>query len=140
MDLREDWIPVAQYPGQERHQHYFPRSAERTGPTDTVDCSNCFRSISPLFSTSSLWNAASINFIHSCSEILPFLSVSMRTSNCLTSSSPSASLSCGLGTAAFCATTVPNMAQVAMNTAMTMITDMIFVRLNMIDLLRYSSF
>ena len=34
----------------------------------------------------------------------------------------------------------PSMAQVAMNTAMTVIIDMIFVRLNTIDLLRYSSF
>jgi len=39
--------------------------------------------------------------IYSFLEILPFLSVSMRSSNCLTSSSPSAHLSCGFDTAAF---------------------------------------
>jgi hypothetical protein len=66
----------------------------------------------PLFlSLSNLSNSASINFMCSCLEILPFLSVSMRSNSCLTSSCPSASLCCDLG-AEFCAVAVPGTAPV----------------------------
>jgi hypothetical protein len=57
------------------------------------DCASSLASSSPVLSFSSLSNSAFMNFIHSSLEILPLLSVSMRRSNCLTSPSPSASLS-----------------------------------------------
>jgi len=65
----------------------------------------------PLLSLSSRSNSASMNFIHSRLEILPLLSVSISSSNCLTSSSPRASLSAGFGTDCFCATALPGRRQ-----------------------------
>ena len=49
----------------------------------------------PHFPTLTGWltrnfDSASINFIHSCGEILPFSSISIRSSSCLTSPSPGA--------------------------------------------------
>ena len=48
------------------------------------DCIISLTSNSPLLSLSRLSNPASIKFIHSCFEILPFLSASIRSNNCLT--------------------------------------------------------
>jgi hypothetical protein len=86
----------------------------------------------PFLAVSSLSNSTSINFIHSCLKILPFLSVSIRSSNCLTSSSPRLTFSCGYGTVAFCATAVPSMAQVAADTTIAAMTNPMLVRFNMI--------
>jgi hypothetical protein len=70
-----------------------------------------------------------MKFIHSCLE---FLSVSIKSSNCLTSPSPSANLSGGFGTAAFYARAVPSMAPDATINAMTTMTHTTFVRLNIV--------
>jgi hypothetical protein len=65
------------------------------------DYASSLTSSSPFLSLSSLSNSASINVIHSCLEILPLLSVSISSSNCLTSGSPRASLSVGFGVCRF---------------------------------------
>src|SRR5208282_4325215 len=113
-----------------RDRRHLPTLAKRL--TDTCDCASSLASSSPVLSLSSLPNSASMYFIHSCLEILPFLSVSMRRSNCLTSANPSATLSCGFGTESFCAAAVPSIAQIATDTAITMMTHGAFVRFNII--------
>src|ERR1022692_3397385 len=61
------------------------------------DSFNSLTSSSPLLSLSSLLNSAFMNLINSCSDTFPFLSWSMRSTSCLTSSSLKAILSCGGG-------------------------------------------
>src|ERR1035438_2681189 len=82
--------------------HYLPTSEGRTC-SNTVDCSSPFGSISPFFPASSLSNSASMNFIHSCLEVLPFLSVSIKASSSFTFLVAIAALSGCFGTDAFCA-------------------------------------
>src|ERR1700680_4322846 len=67
-----------------------------------LNCSSSLRSRSPVLSVSSLSNSADIKVIHSCLEILPFLSVSIRKNKKLTSSSLSPCLSPGAAAALFC--------------------------------------
>jgi hypothetical protein len=71
-------------------------------PLTLTDCRNCLGSSSPFLSLSNLSNSSPINLIHSCLEILPFLSGSIRSNRSLTASSPSASVSCGLWHICFC--------------------------------------
>src|SRR5580658_888334 len=113
-----------------RELGHFPTLVEWL--TRNLDCVSSLTSNSPFLLLSSLSNSASINFIHSCLEILPFFSVSISSSNCLTSSSPSATLSCGFGVDAFCATPVRSMPPVRANIATNTIIWMTFVRLDMI--------
>lgn len=82
------------------HAVYLPRF---TGwLTRNFDWISSLTSNCPFLSLSNVSNSASINLIHCCLGILRFWSVSIRSSNYLTSFSPSASLSCFFGTAAFC--------------------------------------
>src|ERR1700722_14467152 len=104
---------------------YFPTALEWLARN--FDCVSSFGSSSPFLFLSSLSNSASIKFMYSCLEILPFLLVSIRSSSCFTSFSPSASLSWGFGTDCFCAFAVPDKTCIA--SAKTKITHTLCVRI-----------
>jgi hypothetical protein len=76
----------------------------------------------PVLPRSSLSNPASMNLSHSCLEILPLLSVSMRISFCFASSALSICLSTGFGSICPPSAAFPRIAQVAARTAMANIT------------------
>src|ERR1700737_1615063 len=69
-----------------------------------------------------------MNLIHASLEIFPFLSGSIRSKRSLAAFSPSASVSCGLGTLAFpCAKTTSGIGQGKTNIAMTNAADKILL-------------
>jgi hypothetical protein len=80
--------------------------------TESFVWNNSFRSSSPFPSLSNLLNSASMKFIHSCFDILPFLSVSSSSSSSLTFSFARANLSGGFGS-----TSVTAIAPVALSSA-----------------------
>lgn len=109
--------------GGETHRASKGGSGPLSLPTETYFCTaleddpgrrlwisdlvSSLTSSSPSLFLSSLLNSASINVMNSCLEILPFLSVSIKSNSCLTSASPSATLSGDFGADAFCATIPP---------------------------------
>src|ERR1700728_994909 len=80
--------------------------------TESFVWNNSFRSSSPFPSLSNLLNSAFMKFIHSCFDILPFLSVSSRSRSSLTFSFARANLSGGFGS-----TSVAAIAPVALSSA-----------------------
>lgn len=108
--IRRHQFRIAHDPGGTNQRHrrrHLPTLVK--GLTRNLDSPSSLISSWPRLSLSSLSNSASMNFIHSCLEILPFWSVSIRSSNCLACSSPRASLSWAFGTAAFvCAIAPPS--------------------------------
>src|ERR1035438_7596420 len=92
--------------------NYLAGFAELRCLTESFVWSNSFRSSSPFPSLSSLLNSASMKFSHSCFDILPFLSVSSRSSSSLTFSFARANLSRGFGS-----TSVTAIAPVALSSA-----------------------
>jgi|GEM_PF-4243732 len=72
-------IDSSRNPSRMRNQGYLPAFAEWLARS--LDCAISLTSSTPFLLWSNLSNFASMNFIHSCLEILPFLSVSMRSSS-----------------------------------------------------------